>query len=50
MRPSDYYQDLISSITEDDVKRVAYQMTLHVGSDNMVDINQLAYRVYGKVI
>ena len=45
MRPSDYYQDLISSITEDDVKRVAYQMTLHVGSDNMVDIN----RVYGKV-
>lgn len=49
MKPSDYYQDLISSITEDDVKRVAYQMTLHVGSDNMVDINQLAYRVYGKV-
>lgn len=42
MNPREYYQNLISSIEEDDIKRIAAIMMRHVGEDNKISLDDLA--------
>jgi hypothetical protein len=46
--PSEFYKSLISSIKEDDVKKVAEIMTEFVGEKNNITLRDLAIRVFGE--
>jgi len=48
MKPSEYYQSLAESITEADVRRCAAIMALHIGQENLIHLDALARRIFGK--
>lgn len=48
MKPSDFYQELVNSITDDDIRRAARIMTMHVGYDNLITIDGLSERIFGE--
>lgn len=48
MNPTEFYQSLISSIREDDLKTVAGIMAQHAGEKNSTTIESLARKVFGE--
>jgi hypothetical protein len=46
MKPEEWYRELISTITEPDVKRVASIMLSHVGEENAIELRQIALEAF----
>jgi DnaD/phage-associated family protein len=48
MKPEEWYRELISTITEPDVKRMASIMLSHVGEENAIELRQIALEAFGE--
>lgn len=49
MHPTQVYQEILRTITDDKIRAVANVMIWHVGAANAIDLPDLARAVFGKV-
>ena len=47
MKPTEFYQSLVASITDSDVRCVAQVMAQHVGQHNLITLDGLSRRAFG---